>query len=126
MIKILREDVDKNSVYYKVLSKVSSGVATSEIYDQPSVGLTVDIRPTDSAVNRVASKLESLGFTEVERAEYNDLFNDSYIVFINEINGERVVCIIIYDLRLKSAFVTADYDEIEDGDYFEENKIRKR
>ena len=60
MIKIIKEDTSRDSVYYKVLSKLSLGVATSKIYDQPNVGLTFDIEPTDDAINKVVSKLKSL------------------------------------------------------------------
>ena len=119
MIKIINEGTSRDSVYYKVLSKLTSGVATSKIYDQPNVGLIFDIEPTDASINKVVSKLKSLGFTEVDRYEDNNYLDDSYIVFTNEINGERVVCGIVYNARENFAFVNADYDEIEDSEYFE-------
>lgn len=118
MIKIIKEDTSRDSVYYKVLSKLSLGVATSKIYAQPNIGLAFDIEPTDDAINKVVSKLKSLGFTEVDRYEDDSYLNDSYIVFTNEINGERVVCGIVYNARDNFAFVNANYDEIEDSDYF--------
>lgn len=121
--KVLEESERNSSVYYETLSKLSSlGVATSKIYNQANFGLTVDIEPTDSAINKVVSKLESLGFREVDHYEDDSYRNDSYIVFINEIQGERVVCGIVYNARSNFAFVTAGYDEVEDGEYFEANE----
>lgn len=121
--KILEENVSsgqrKDLLYKRVLSKLMPGLSTSEIHIKPNVGLVFDIEPSDESINKVSSRLMSLGFKEVDRYEDNDFLDDSYIVFVKEINGERVVCSIVYNARDDFAFVRAGYNDEEDYEYFE-------
>lgn len=112
------ESLNEDTLYKSVLKKLMPGVATSEIYDQPNLGYVFDIDPDYETIDKVASRLLSQGFTQVDSYESQMYGEDSYEVFINEINGSRVVCGIVYQ-EDDFAFVNARYDEEEDQDYFE-------
>lgn len=124
MIRLLKESVDNK--WREYLKKASTGISTSDIYNQPNVGLTVDINPDSKSIGKAITNIKSMGFKLVDRYIDNSVKykNDSYYVFRNnpESSEDRIIIGIVFQKGGPDdfAFINIRYNEDEgDNEYFD-------